>query len=116
MRGAAGAGDDHLEPRASAPAAYSAISLGRAVRRDDAALVRHAEARQRLSSAWRIVSQSDLLPMMMPTSGVGPALAVDVIASVAQDSPTRTDSAPAGICFGASPLNPAATCMRSNSR
>ena len=42
---AAGAGDDHLAGRApSAVAAYSRIQLGRAVGRDDAALVRHAEA------------------------------------------------------------------------
>src|SRR6266478_5757565 len=55
-------------PRASAPDAYSTIQSG----------VRCAETtfascgtpkRVSISSAWRIVSQSDLLPMMRPTRG-----------------------------------------------
>ena len=43
--------------------------IRRAVRRDDAAFVRHAELASSISAACRIVSQSDLLPMMTPTRG-----------------------------------------------
>ena len=57
-------------PRASAPAGVFAHPVGRAVGRDDPALVRHAEAAKHFVGV-RIVSQSDLLPMMMPTSGRG---------------------------------------------
>ena len=64
-------------PRPSAAAAYSAVSAG----------VRWAERtrhscgtpnRSRVSSAWRMVSQSDLLPMMTATSGLGSELIAGV--------------------------------------
>ena len=66
--GAAGAGDDHLEPALGRRRAYSNSRSG--VRWADTTrdLVRHAEPSS-VSAAWRIVSQSDRDPMMTPTSG-----------------------------------------------
>ena len=56
-------------PRPSAPLAYSAIHAG--VRcADTMAHSWGTPRRVSISSAWRIVSQSDLLPMMTATSGV----------------------------------------------
>src|SRR5437773_336625 len=60
-------------PRPDALDAYSAVSAG--VRCADR--TRHScetPKRVRISSAWRIASQSDLLPIMIPTSGVGSAM------------------------------------------
>ena len=68
MRRAAGRRDDTSTPRDSAWPTYSAVSAG----------VRCAESTRHscgtpnfvsISSAWRMVSQSDLLPMMTATSG-----------------------------------------------
>src|ERR1700724_2873984 len=55
-------------PRASAPDAYSTIQSG--VRCADTTLAScGTPKRVSISSACRMVSQSDLLPMMMPTKG-----------------------------------------------
>src|SRR3972149_878518 len=57
-------------PRLSAVDAYSAASAG--VRCADTTFDSWGTPkRSRISAACRIVSQSDLLPMMMPTRGVG---------------------------------------------
>ena len=67
MRGAAGAGDDHLEPARAGAARIVVKPLGRAMRRDDARLMGDAELVEGLAACC-IVSQSDWLPMMMPTA------------------------------------------------
>src|SRR5258708_27441140 len=55
-------------PRASAPEAYSTIHSG--VRCAETTLASCATPKRvSISSACRMVSQSDLLPMMMPTRG-----------------------------------------------
>jgi hypothetical protein len=68
MRRAAGAGDDQLEPALRRRMGIIVEPLGRAVGRDDPRFMGDAE-RSSVSAAWRIVSQSDVLPMMIPTSG-----------------------------------------------
>ena len=68
MRRAAGAGDDDLEAALRGACGVVVEPLGRAVRRDDARLMRDRRARSSVSAACCIVSQSDWLPMMMPTS------------------------------------------------
>ena len=76
VRGAAGAGDDHLEPAARPPSRRtrpSSAACGARTRPGTRAARRTAS---RISSACRIVSQSDLLPMMTPTSGRGSACGI----------------------------------------
>src|ERR1700693_2848515 len=48
MRGAAGAGDDHLEARRFRALGESVKPLGGAMRRDDSRLVRHAQSIERV--------------------------------------------------------------------
>ena len=67
MGGAAGAGDDDLEAGGLGALGEFVEPVGRAVRRDDAPVVADAE-RSSVSAAWRMVAQSDWLPMMMATS------------------------------------------------
>ena len=71
MRGAAGAGDDHLEAARSRPSTRTRPSSA-GVRCADT--TRHSCGNAELGQdlvGLRIVSQSDLLPMMTPTSGRG---------------------------------------------
>ena len=61
-----------LSPRSLAPCAYSYSRFG--VRWADTTLVSWATPScSSVSAAWRMVSQSDLLPMMIPTCGPGTA-------------------------------------------
>ncbi len=66
---AAGAGDDHLRARARRPWSVLGHPLGRAMGRDDAAFVGRRRTRRGFRPHARMVSQSDLLPMITPTSG-----------------------------------------------
>ena len=64
--------DDHLSPR---PDALDASAVSAGVRCADN--TRHScetPKRVSISSAWRMASQSDLLPMMIPTRGAGSAM------------------------------------------
>ena len=56
------------EPARRRRRAYSAIQRRRAMRGDDLAFVGMPNS-VRIAAAWLIVSQSDLLPMITPTSG-----------------------------------------------
>ena len=76
VRGAAGARDDHFEPardRGRRVLGHPAPACGAPTRRGIRAATPN---RVSISSAWRIVSQSDLLPMMTPTSGRGSGMRV----------------------------------------
>ena len=66
MRSAAGAGDDHLVAGGLGALGEGKQPVRRAMRRDDAFVVGDAERRSVLA-AWRMVSQSDWLPIMMAT-------------------------------------------------
>ena len=66
MRGPAGAGDDHLEPRRPRPLGEGDQAVGRAMRRDDARLVFDSEFIERVGGVPH-VAQSDWLPMMIAT-------------------------------------------------
>ena len=68
MRRPAGAGDQDFQAPALGLASIAKQSIGRPMRRDHLRLVRNAQLGQQLA-AWRIVSQSDLLPITTPTSG-----------------------------------------------
>ena len=67
MRGAAGAGDDDLVAGSLGALGELVEPVGRAVRRDDPPVVATPSASS-VSAAWRMVAQSDWLPMMMATS------------------------------------------------
>ena len=69
MSGAAGAGDDHLQPALSALVGVVVEPLGRAVRGDHLGLVGTPSASSTAAASFS-VGQSDRLPMMMPTTGL----------------------------------------------
>ena len=69
VRCAAGARDHELEPALLGRMGIFVKPLGRPVRGDDLASRARTPSWSSVSAAWRIVSQSELLPMMMPTSG-----------------------------------------------
>ena len=71
VRGAAGAGDDHLDAARLGALRELGHPHRRAVRRHDRLLVRDAEALEHPSTACDIVSQSEVEPMMTATSGEG---------------------------------------------
>ena len=71
MGGAAGAGNDHLEPAARGRRGVLGHQRRRAMRGHDFRLRGARRTASRMSSACRMVSQSDLLPMMTPTRGAG---------------------------------------------
>jgi hypothetical protein len=68
VRGAAGTGDDEFQAALFGRLGVADHELRRAVRTDDALLERHAQ-RGEFAAACAIVSQSEELPMMIPTRG-----------------------------------------------
>ena len=63
MRRPARAGDDHLEPRRARVLRELIEPLGRTVRGDDAGVPCAIPSASSVSAAWRIVAQSDWLPI-----------------------------------------------------
>ncbi len=68
MRRAAGAGDDRDDAALGGADSICEHFVGHAMGRNDAHLARNSELDERIARR-RIVSQSDRLPMMMPTIG-----------------------------------------------
>jgi hypothetical protein len=68
VRRAAGPGDDHRDAPARGGLGVLEQQVRRAVRTDDSDFVRDTSS-PRIAAACRIVSKSDLLPMITPTRG-----------------------------------------------